>query len=632
LLAISFGLCAGYLDLFLTLVRKLYWDDEWVLRIGRDFAWTVPVAHALLLLIPGVAIAAVSRLRPRRVSVRAGSWLLGTLAIWGALLRLPLYSVCSLLLAAGLGRQISAVLASRRWHRRTVQYTVGGLFGLLGLLAALSSGRQAIEEHLAVAGLPPAPPGARNVVLVVWDTVRAYNLSLYGYERRTTPNLERWARQGVRYDLALAPAPWTYPSHSCFFTGQWPFKTNSQWKFTLDGPDPTLAEFLAGKGYQTAGFSANTNCCNYESGLARGMIHFEDFPLNPRSLLARTVPGNWILRSVVYHGLHHDYKWIRLESRGAFATSQAFLQWLRSRRPDRPFFAFVNYFDAHAPYVAPPGYEGRFGIRPRPRDYDFLLGQMGSIDNPPKEREIRLARDGYDDCIGFLDEQLNRLLGELRRQSLLDNTVVIITADHGEGFGDHGYFGHGSTAYLNEIGVPLVILAPGAPAGKVVDTPVSLRDLPATVVDQLGLSAGSPFPGRSLAAYWRPAPEHGPQGITSPALSEQVDGLAIQDQLRSGRRHSAFQMSLVASGYHYLRDGAGTERLYDLRSDRGERVDLMGASHGNQALDVFRKMLLQALNDNPGSIEVETTYLEPYKQRLKALIQERSAQQVAVRH
>ncbi len=79
---------------------------------------------------------------------------------------------------------------------------------------------------------------------------------------------------------------------------------------------------------------------------------------------------------------------------------------------------------------------------------------------------------------------------------------MIITSDHGEAFGDHGFFGHGYSVYLDEIGVPLVILSPDAPAGRVVDSPVSLRDLPATVVDQLGLSAGSPFPGRSLAAYW----------------------------------------------------------------------------------------------------------------------------------
>ena len=163
---------------------------------ARDFPWTVPVAHAVLLLIPGVAIAAVSRLRPRFVSLRAASWLFATLAIWAALLRLPLYGACSLLLAAGLGRPISDAVASRGWHPRTVRYTLAGLLGLLGVLAALSSGRQAIREHLAVAGLPPPPPGARNVVLIVWDTVRAYNLSPYGYPRNTTPNLAQCARPG----------------------------------------------------------------------------------------------------------------------------------------------------------------------------------------------------------------------------------------------------------------------------------------------------------------------------------------------------------------------------------------------------------------------------------------------------
>ena len=220
--------------------------------------------------------------------MRTGAWLFATLAIWAALLRLPLYGACTFLLAAGLGRPISAAVASRAWSRRgRCGYTLRGAPRPAGVLAALSSGRQAIREHLAVAGLPPPPPGARNVVLIVWDTVRAYNLSAYGYPRNTTPNLARWAREGVRYNLAMAPAPWTYPSHSCFFTGQWPFKLNSQWKFTLDAPDPTLAEYLASRGYQTAGFAANTNCCSYETGLDRGFAHFEDFPLTsavpPRS-------------------------------------------------------------------------------------------------------------------------------------------------------------------------------------------------------------------------------------------------------------------------------------------------------------------------------------------------------------
>ena len=109
-----------------------------------------------------------------------------------------------------------------------------------------------------------------------------------------------------------------------------------------------------------------------------------------------------------------------------------------------------------------------------------------------------MTRDSYDDCIAFLDEQLGRLLDALQVQGLLENTEVIITSDHGESFGDHGSFCHSYTVNLDEVGVPLVILSPAVPRGREVDSPVSLRDLPATVVDLLGLSDGSPFPGLPL--------------------------------------------------------------------------------------------------------------------------------------
>jgi arylsulfatase A-like enzyme len=249
---------------------------------------------------------------------------------------------------------------------------------------------------------------------------------------------------------------------------------------------------------------------------------------------------------------------------------------------------------------------------------------MGMESSSIQKRDILLARDCYDDCIAFLDKELGRLLDQLQRGGLLDNTVVIITSDHGEAFGDHGHFGHGPGVYLEEVGVPLVILAPGAPAGRVVESPVSLRDLPATVVDLLALSAGAPFPGRSLAAYWHSAPGKLPQGITTPALSEQISATEFQRERGSGRGQIRFRMSLVARGHHYLRDGFGTEALYDLRRDPFELANLVGSSNDSHALELFRKMLLDVLTDNPGSIEVDKAYLEAYKRGLKALIPESS--------
>jgi len=623
LLAIALGLCGGYLDLVMMTLKKYLWNDLRYYWSGRDFLWSVPVVHAFLLVIPAVLLVLVSRLWPGRVSLRAASWLLATLAIWGALLRAPLYGACTLILAAGLGRSISGTVVGCVRQPRRGRQILAGLLGLLVVLAALSSGRHALNEYRARAGLPAPPPGARNVLLIVWDTVRAYNVGLYGYYRNTTPNLARWAKKGVQYSMALAPAAWTFPSHSCFFTGQWPYRLNTQRNNTLDTADPTLAEYLASRGYQTVGFAANTNCCNYETGLDRGFTHYEDYPLTPRALLSRTVAGSWILTNIFARGDFHDQKWIQLQSRDARGINDTFLDWLRSRQRDRPFFAFLNYFDAHDPYVPPQGYVGRFGMGPQnSRDYQFLFDYGHADKHAVGERDVMMARDCYDDCIAFLDDQLGRLLDELRGQGLLDNTLVIITSDHGEGFGDHGTYLHGSSLFLEEIAVPLVILSPGAPGGRVVIDQVSLRDLPATVVDQIGLSAGSRFSGHSLASLWRSTPGASPSE-SSPAFSEVADARAFRPQPGRDWRRRGFAMSLVALGWHYVSDGMGTEQLFELGSDPVERVNRIGSADGDQVVAIFRWMLLKVLTDDRGSIEVENAYLKTYRQWLRSLVRGR---------
>ncbi len=214
------------------------------------------------------------------VSARMVLWVLATLAIWSALLRMPLYGQCSFVLAVGLGRVIAEALVAHRLRPRQARWIFAALVGVGAVLAVLSTGWRAVREYETVTGLPSPPPRRRNVVLIVWDTVRAYDLTLYGYPRLTTPCLCEWAQKGVAYKLPIAPAPWTFPSHSSFFTGAWPFRLDTQRKFKLDAPVPTLAEFLTKHGYQTAGFVANTNCCSYETGLNRGFAHFDDYALH----------------------------------------------------------------------------------------------------------------------------------------------------------------------------------------------------------------------------------------------------------------------------------------------------------------------------------------------------------------
>ena len=251
------------------------------------------------------------------------------------------------------------------------------------------------------------------------------------------------------------------------------------------------------------------------------------------------------------------------------------------------------------------------------RDFQ-LLTDFSHLKTTVSARDVVMARDCYDDCIAYLDDQLGRLLESLKSQGLLDQTVVIITSDHGESFGVHGVFGHGGSLYLDEVAVPLVILLPGIAADVVAD-PVSLRDLPATVVDQLGLTAGSPFPGHSLSTLWRSLPGRS-AAETSPAFSELAHPIAFEPQDASALSRRGVQMSLVASKRHYIRDGSGAERLYDLTIDPYEMNNLIGSAPGDKFVMDFRRMLKKLLTNNPGSIAVENAYLKAYRKWLESSV------------
>ncbi|MHB1560940.1 MAG: sulfatase [Isosphaeraceae bacterium] len=625
LLAIALGLCGGYLDVGFIVLKRFLLNPEGYYRSPRDFPWTVPLGHAALLVIPGLLIALASWLSRGRMSVFAGVWLMATLAMWSALLRLPIHAAGSLLLAAGIGRQ-AALMAPGLDPRRT-RALAAGVVVVLAAFAAGTSGWDFWRERRAVSALtaPPLGARARNVVLVVWDTVRAYNLGSYGYPRPTTPNLDRWMRRGVMYSLALAPAPWTYPSHTSLLTGQWPLRLDTQWKMKLETADSTLAEYLASRGYHTAGFVGNTNCCTYESRLDRGFLHYEDYTLTPWSLLTRTVAGDWIARKALrLTGLAYLEKWVGLQARDASAINRAFFDWLdHRRRGDRPFFAFLNEFDAHEPYIPSDAVMGRFGMRPRTaRERSMLLDFVGIPRPSLTMHDVSMARDCYDDCIAELDRQLGRLLDELGRRGLLADTDVIVTSDHGEAFGNHGRFGHAHSVLFEEVGVPLVILSAEAPPGRVVAAPVSLSDIPATVVDRLGLAEGSPFPGRSLAAGWRGKAGSGSAAAppVTPAFSEQASRHDDGPQAGPGGLRPGFQMSLVAGDRHYIRDGLGRERLFDLAADPFEMTDIRDRPERRRDLESLRRGLLGVLSERPGSAAVERVYLQDFRRALEAAI------------
>jgi arylsulfatase A-like enzyme len=338
-----------------------------------------------------------------------------------------------------------------------------------------------------------------------------------------------------------------------------------------------VAEFLAGRGYLTAGFVANTYFCNSWFGLGRGFAHYEDFHDEDVAIsVTEALRTSALGRSAV--------RLARMPLGGerprktAAAINDDFLEWLDEQDPKRPFFAFLNYFDAHAPYRAPEGWERHFGRRAQTSEEMAILDEWESR---PKqdvpERDATLARDAYDDCLGYLDAQIGKLVDALASRDLLRNTLVIITSDHGEELGEHGLFGHGRSLYGQEVHVPLLIIQPSAPAGRVVADPVSLRDLPATIVGLLGLAEGAPFPGNSLAGSWSTASEqHGT--AYSPAFSE----VALRDKVsKNPKRAPAWRgpmQSLARRGQAFIRNADGHAELYDIVRDPAEEHDLAASA------------------------------------------------------
>jgi arylsulfatase A-like enzyme len=594
-LALWFGLLAGLTEVLFRTGGKLLgaWN---FLFMGRDFLWMIPVTNLALFAVPGLLLCLVSRLRPRWLSVEVALFLfasllaLQVLLLWG-----KLYLWATALLAFGVAAQF-ARLTSPRWERfqALVRRSVGWLAVAVLALAGLAILPGWARERQALAQLPPKPPRAPNVLLITLDTVRAENLSLYGYHRQTSPELERWAERGVCFRQALAPAPWTLPSHASLFTGHYPHELSATWNFPLGTGCPTLAEVLRDRGYMTAGFVANTRYASYESGLARGFVHYEDY---------RRSPGNFVNDSVLAWRLcDTDLARRRLDFQNLYGRKDAetvnreFLGWL-SHQDERPFFVFLNYYDAHDPYLPPPPFDARFGP-PLTREQREMIRKWWPLDKQALAPEyVETAVRAYDSSIACLDHHLGKLLGELDDRGILDNTLVIITADHGEHFGEHDLFIHGNSLYPQLLHVPLIVLFPERiPAGVSVDHAVTLRDLPATVLDLVGVEE-SPLPGTSLACCWRPAKSEAMRH-TSPVLCFAVPIPAPYTRPDHGRSPVAGGklISLLQEGKYYIRNlDTGKEELYDFADDPHDEHDLARSPEGQRWLRRSRQTLQRFL-------------------------------------
>jgi arylsulfatase A-like enzyme len=315
-------------------------------------------------------------------------------------------------------------------------------------------------------------------------------------------------------------------------------------------------------------------------GLSRGFVHYESRTWSFGPVIHSSKLGEYLIDR--FNRATHRY--YTPGRRNATEMNRRILEWL-SQRAGRPFFVFVNFFDAHEPYVAPAEYDRRFLATEPPT--------RTSRERRLTAEELRGMRDAYDGTIAYLDDQLGILLREMSSRGELANTLVIITSDHGEEFGEHGWVSHGNGLYYPGLHVPLVISFPGrVPGGVRVSDGVTLRDLPATALDLVGLGARAAVPGRSWAVHWSANVDS--SGVPpSPLLSE----LKRPRNLPSWYAVAKGDMqSIIVGQHHYIRNADGREELFDVVTDPWETTDLSTRPESRIVLETTRAALALAMN------------------------------------
>ncbi|MFO0951485.1 MAG: sulfatase-like hydrolase/transferase [Isosphaeraceae bacterium] len=614
-LGLACGLVEGLVRLAWRLSGLHVGDPD--LWVNWNTPWMVPLAQSALFFGLGVLLSLLRLALPRTAATAAPVALTG-IGAWSALSTLPGLNPWALkLLAAALAFRVGRRLRlDNEPARRLARASLPALAAVWVTLFVTTGVWPRLAEPWALAVGPKPPAHAPNVLLVVLDTVRADSLSLHGYGRPTSPKLSELSRLGVRFDQARATTPYTLGTHASLFTGHWMSETSARVGTPLDGSRPTLAEHLRDRGYATGGFVGNIFYGSAHYGLDRGFSHYHDSPGNvtravtPRELFRSSRLGDWLL-TWAERKLHVFAPMQRLRLDGDEVNIEA-LAWVdRTRQTGRPFFLFVNHFDAHSDYSlpsrAPQPHARLTADRLEARMKELERAEARNDTHPGRDdaalqalrAEVNaLLRDSYDDGISWVDRKLDELLRGLKTRGLLDDTLVIVTADHGEMLGEHGVIGHGTSLHRQVVHVPLVVIGArgmGVPAGAVVQRPVTLRDVPSTVLDLLNDPGASAFPGRPLQRFWAAGAD--PAQEDEPVLSEMEH---LGWRAHTSRTPAAFgPLWLLTEGrYSYHRQdrpGEGTiEHLYDLTDDPGETRDLAADPRHRETLESLRKRFRHA--------------------------------------
>ena len=382
------------------------------------------------------------------------------------------------------------------------------------------------------------------------DTTRADHLGCYGYARPTSPNLDALARESLVFTRARSTSSWTLPAHASLFTGKFPKSHGAH--YDPEGPLLLADAIEAPRGIRARGLSAD------EETLAVALSR-------SGYATAAVVAGPWLLRGFgLSAGFEHydDEGVVDHAGRSAKEVSDAARRWLLEER-DRPFFLFLNYFDPHFPYDPP-----------EPHASAFLL--PGATPDPNRREQFEALYDGE---IRFMDQEIGRLLHFLRDRGLYDETLIVVTSDHGELFGEHGHWGHSGHLFEELVRVPL-LWKPSGPTrpGSRDERPVQLPE---------------------LFDWIRAAARPGSGGMPEPGVPSRRPQLAEVHPITSDDARGGWR-ALWEGRYKLHESTLGRHKLFDLERDPGERSNLF-ARDPETATRLSRRLreAFEALPDPP---------------------------------
>ena len=406
-----------------------------------------------------------------------------------------------------LGIVASSIFLGRRFPLPAAPLRYGAMGGaLLLLVTSYVLGRSSANS---VEAASPGIPGSSrpNILLIVMDTVHADHLAVNGYARDTTPNLRDLASDSTVYVNAISASDITLTSHASLFTGMYPSwhgaycdPQNAMYGRAVSNRYPTLAELLHSAGYQTTGVAANLYL-RADFGLERG---FDRFRI-PRPVPLLAAENAYMLRGSLRRKLSLLFdtaQFDRLYALGEDINSELFSESASVSKPGTPAFTFINYMDAHFPYVPPAPYDMQYPGRRAGITQDDLEAEqkiLVSVNGAaPGYRPHCVSQ--YDGGIAYVDHQVGELIKWLKHRGAYDNTMIVVTSDHGEAFGERHRVGHANSPYQNLLHVALIVKYPHQARRGTEERPVSLIDVAPTILQAAGIAVPQTMQGSSLAA------------------------------------------------------------------------------------------------------------------------------------